>query len=267
VTDPARRPAIDPDPGVLVAVDALAVAVVSVAIGLAADRLRLMTLLVPTVLALRTAAAIALDRRADASPRAEIAFFALCTLLGAFNDWNSVCRKHIYDYTVPHEFAFSTIPVWMLLFWGMVLRFVQRLARWRALRPDLAPNDRIGVGRLTIASPAAKVAAELLLVAVTRAFIYRFYLDPLRSWLPFLVALAIWIALFHPTRHDAKLAALFLMGGPIVEVLYIQVGHLHRYHLGWIGGVPLWIVAWWVLVVLIWKDLALRIERALRRAG
>ena len=31
------------------------------------------------------------------------------------------------------------------------------------------------------------------------------------------------------------------------------------------GGVPLWIVLWWALGILVWKDLAFRIEDRLRR--
>ena len=257
-----RAPGISspPDSGLLVAIDLAAVVAISAAICLAAQRLAFMTVFVPLVIAARLVAVKAADR--ERSFKAEVVFLALCTVLGAFNDWNSVCHKRIYDYTVPHEFAFSTIPTWMLLFWGLILRFVARLARWRGLGPDGAPNNRVGLGRYTIESAGGKVVAELLLVAVTRAFIYRYYMDPWLSWLPFLAALTVWGILFHTTRHDAKLAGLFLAGGPIIEILYIQVGHLHRYHLGWIGGVPVWIVLWWVLIVLIWKDLALRIERA-----
>lgn len=35
-------------------------------------------------------------------------------------------------------------------------------------------------------------------------------------------------------------------------------------HLGWFGGVSLWIVLWWLLAVLVWKDLAYRLEARLR---
>jgi len=115
-----------------------------------------------------------------------------------------------------------------------------------------------------VESAPLKVALELALVLATRQTIYRLYLDPVFSWLPFLLALAVFAALFRPDRHDGKLLLIFLAGGPLIEVLYIQVGALHAYHLGWLGGVPLWIALWWLLIVLIWKDLAFRMERALR---
>jgi len=101
------------------------------------------------------------------------------------------------------------------------------------------------------------------LTFVTRQSIYVHYLDPVRSWLPFLIAIGLYLVLLSPTRHDAKLLAVFFVAGPASEILYIQVGGLHRYHLGWLGGAPLWIVLWWMLAILIWKDLALRLESAL----
>jgi hypothetical protein len=112
-----------------------------------------------------------------------------------------------------------------------------------------------------VENPALKVTAELGLLAVTRWTVYRFYLDPILSWLPFLIAMLLFGLLFRPNRHDFKLLGIFLVLGPVVEILYIQVAGLHRYHLGWIGGVPLWIVLWWALSILIWKDIALRVEQ------
>jgi len=253
-----------PDSSLLVGIDAAVIAAVSLAICLASHNLILMTVLVPGILLARVAAVWAVASREGVRMKAEILFLLICTVLGAFNDWNSVCNKKIYDYTVPHEFAFSTIPIWMLLYWGMILRFVARLARWDALGAPTAVSNRIGAGILRADSGALKVAGELLLVLVTRQAIYRFYLDPVLSWLPFLGALGVFWFLFRPDRHDVKLLLIFLAGGPLIEILYIQVGRLHFYHLGWIGGVPLWIALWWLLIVLIWKDLAFRIEHALR---
>ena len=109
-----------------------------------------------------------------------------------------------------------------------------------------------------------KVALQLLLVLATRQAIYRLYDDPLWSWLPFAAALALWLALFRPSTHDLKLLALVALGGPGIELLYINVGLLHRYALGWIGGVPLWIALWWLLAVLVVNDLSARL---LQRIG
>ena len=255
---------LPPDPGALVAIDAAVIGLVSAAICLVSQRWLLMTILVPALLVARFAGVALVARRYRVGLKAELIFFAICTLLGAFNDWNSVVNHQIYDYTVPHRFAFSTIPLWMLLFWGMILRFIARLARWGALGPPLVVEGRVGPGRLSIQSAWLRVGGMLVLMLVTRQTIYRLYLHPIGSWLPFLLALLVYLTLFRPSRHDFKLLGIFLLGGPAIEVLYIQVGGLHRYHLGWIGGVPVWIALWWLVIVLIWKDLAFRLERRLR---
>ncbi|RLB52449.1 MAG: hypothetical protein DRI90_22095 [Deltaproteobacteria bacterium] len=95
----------------------------------------------------------------------------------------------------------------------------------------------------------------------TRQTIYRLSADPWWSWLPFTVAIVAWLLLFRPSGHDAKLLALFAVGGPGIEILYIQVGALHQYALGWLGGVPLWIALWWLLAVLVGQDLSARLLR------
>ena len=254
-----------PDSHRLFVIDAAVIVIVSIAICLWADRLALMTVLVPAVILARHIALASIAKTEGINIKAEIAFWLICTLLGAFNDWNSVVHHKIYDYTVPHYFSFTSIPIWMLLFWGMILRFFARLARWQPLSPPPEPSNRLGIGKFRINNAIVKVAAELLLVMLTRQTIYRFYLEPVLSWLPFLFALLIFVIFFAPTRHDFLLMAVFLIGGPLIEILYIQVGHLHRYHLGWIAGVPLWIALWWLLIIVIWKDLALRIETVLSR--
>ena len=255
---------MEPDSNRLIAIDAGVIAVVSIAICLASTNLVFMTILVPAIIIARMLVLAAVAREEGVSMRAELLFFALCTALGAFNDWNSVSNKRIYDYTVPDFFSPPSIPFWMLLYWGMILRFVARLARWGALGPDKEVSNAVGINGLGLGGPAARIPAEIALIAATRWAIYRWYLDPVLSWLPFLVALVVFFLFFRPTRHDLKLACVFIIGGPAIEMLYIHFGDLHRYHLGWIGGVPLWIVFWWVLAVLIWKDLAFRIEKGVR---
>jgi hypothetical protein len=74
----------------------------------------------------------------------------------------------------------------------------------------------------------------------------------------------IFLLVCSPTKHDLKLLLIFLIGGPLIEILYIQLGGLHQYDLGWLGGVPLWIALWWLLAVLVWKDLAYRLEARLK---
>jgi hypothetical protein len=257
---------IKPDSNLLFAIDAAVIAIVSVAISLFADKLTLMTVLVPLVIVGRMIAVATVASGEQVNLRAELVFLTICTAFGAFNDWNSVCNKQIYDYTVPHYFDFSTIPIWMLLFWGMILRFVARFARWQALVPPTAIENRIGIGKYYIENGKVKVLAQLALVLITRQAIYRMYLDPIWSWLPFLFALIIYMLFFKPQRHDFILIAIFMIGGPAIESLYIKVGELHYYHLGWLGGVPLWIALWWLVIILIWKDLAYRIENRLVRA-
>lgn len=247
--------------GRAVAVDGAAVAVVSVAIAAAADRLAFMTALVPVVLLLRMVAWARLPRaERDGTVPEEILFFLLCIALGAFNDWSSVVRHGVYDYTVPHYFAATTIPVWMLLFWGMVLRLMATVTRARGLGATGVPDDRIRPGLRTRRSATLKVGIELALVLGTRQLIYRFPADPWLSWLPFAVALALALWWLRPTAHDLRLMGLVAVMGPIVEILYIQVGGLHAYRLGWLGGVPLWIALWWILAIVLWKDLSLRIH-------
>ena len=255
---------MNPDSHRLVLIDAAVIVSISIAIFLASNKLIFMTILVPSIIMCRMVVLAMVAREEGVSMRAEVLFLALCTVLGAYNDWNSVCNKKIYEYTVPHFFRFSSIPVWMLIYWGMILRFIARLARWSALGPERQVSNVIGINGLRIDSPYTRIAAEVGIIAATRQAIYRFYLDPFLSWLPFFIALVVFFLFFDPRRHDLKLLCIAFMAGPAVEILYIKVGHLHHYYLGWIGGVPLWIVLWWLLAILIWKDLAFRIEKRMR---
>lgn len=254
-----------PDSHLLVGIDAAVIASVSAAICLASEHLLFMTVVVPCAIMCRMLVLAVVKEREGVSMAREILFLGICTAVGAYNDWNSVCNKKIYVYCVPNCLESCSIPLWMLLYWGMILRFIARLARWTALAPERDVSNVVGIDGMRVESAVAKVLAELLVVAATRQAIYRYYLDPVLSWLPFLVGLPLSLLVLAPSRHDLKLLAVFLVGGPAVEILYIRVGHLHQYHLGWIWGVPLWIVIWWLLAVFIWKDLALRIEKGLLR--
>ena len=249
-------------------IDAIAVLFVSFGIVFAADQLVFMTLLVPAVIVLRFVAWSRLVVAERGPVSVEVAFFGLCTLLGAFNDWSSVDRYRIYEYDVPAFWPdVSSIPFWMLLFWGMILRSLATLSRWERLRPPAAGRDRVFLGARSVNSPAVRVACMLVLVLVTRQFVYRQYGHPVFSWLPFAVALLVYAAVFRPGPGERRLALLFLVVGPVIEILYIQLGGLHRYHLGWLGGVPLWIALWWVLAVLIWADLSPRLHGLIGRVA
>ncbi len=251
------RPVTDAE----VAVDALAIAAVSVLICTSSESLSLMSLAVPVVLLARLAGWAWL--RPGRPMLVELAFLSLCTLLGGFNDWSSVDRHQIYAYHAPHYFPdVSTIPLWMLLYWGLILRFFVTVATWRRLDAGAIPRDQVlGVDR-----PRLRVGLQLLLVGLTRQVIYQTYADPIWSWVPFLAAGLIYIGLFGLDRAEAQLVGIVLVVGPLIEVLYIQVAGLYAYSLGWLGGVPLWLVLWWMLAVLIWKDIGRRIELGLTRA-
>lgn len=247
-----------------VAVDAGAIAVGSLAICLAAHRLPLMTALLPALVLARTALWYRVTRPRAAPLLPELVYLALCTGIGAFNDWSSVVVHGIYAYTVPvYAPSVTTIPGWMLLFWGLVLRLFTTVGSWSRLGASPAPRSRAGFGPWHVERPWLKIALLLLLVLTTRQTIYRLYLHPWGSWLPFAGAALLYPVLFGLDRHEARLAGLTLVVGPLVEVLYIQVAGLHRYPLGWLGGVPLWIALWWVVSVLAWKDLGARIQAGL----
>lgn len=247
----------------VVAVDGAAVAIISAAICLAADQLALMSVLVPAVIALRFVVWSRLPPEARGHRGlAELAFFAACTLFGGFNDWNSVVHHRVYDYTVPVAFPeLTTIPLWMLLFWGLILRLLAGVAAMFSNPLSKQEDTRAGWTRR---APWLALAIQLGLVLATRQCIYRWFDDPLWSWLPFAVALGLYLVVFGAGPGDRRLILITLLAGPLVEVLYIQVGGLHRYHLGWLGGVPVWIALWWVVAVLVWKDLSGHVLRWMR---
>lgn len=247
-----------------VLLDFVLILTVSTAICLFADQLVLMTVLVPCCLFIRMGLWAIFTREQKRRLSVELIFFGTCVLLGAFNDWNSVVRHQIYDYTVPVFFpSFSTIPIWMLLYWGAILRFLATAASWPGLGASAQLANETRFGPKTFSNGKLKVAVLFVLVLVTRQTIYRFYADPILSWLPFATALVAYVLMFGLTTHQRRLVLLMAVLGPAIEILYIQVGHLHQYQLGWIVGVPLWIQLWWLLGILVWSDLSRRLIRLL----
>ncbi len=242
--------------GSALAIDLSALAVVSAGICLGSHHLAAMSALVPAVMVARTVAWRLLpDTERGHSVGWEVVALVAFAAIGGFNDWNSVHHHRIYDYGVPVAFPeLSSIPAWMLLYWGLILRSMATLAWWRTPH-DQGPSDRVRLGRTTVRSAPLKVGLQLALVLVTRQCIYRLYDDPVWSWAPFAGALLLYALLFRPSRRELGLACALLIIGPAVEALYVQVGGLHRYHLGWLGGVPVWIALWWVLGMLVWRDL------------
>ncbi len=243
-------------------VDALAVGAIAVGVCLASGHLAFMSVLVFGTVLARFAG---LGRvRGHGGLAAEARFFTLCTLLGAFNDWSSVARHGIYHYTVPAAVpALGGIPVWMMLYWGLILRFIVRLACWQGNDAGAIPRDRVRTLSGWRSSATRKVGLQIAILLATRQSIYRTFEDPLWSWLPFAIGALVYVVAFGLDAQERKLAFFIALVGPTLEVLMIQVGGLHEYALGWIGGMPLWIAIWWVLAALIWKDLGRRLERVL----
>lgn len=254
-----------PDSNRLVALDAMAIFLVSLGICLFDHNLIFMSAFVPTVYIGRLIGTALLAKKEGVNIKAEVLFLILCTLLGGFNDWNSVCNKEIYSYTVPHFFKWSTVPLWMLLFWGLILRFMARICRWQALNPPDKTSNRIGHRAWNFENPKLKILIEILILIASRQAIYRLFNDPVFSWLTFVAALFVYFFIFQVTKHDLKILALSLLAGPLVEIFYIQIGRLHSYPLDVLAGLPFWLVLWWGLAILIWKDLSFRIENSFKR--
>lgn len=254
------------DSHLLFIIDLMVIVIISVSISLTSHHLLWMTIFVPAILFLRLVVLASLKQKEDVHLKGELLFFFICILIGAFNDWNSVCNKQIYDYTVPVYFPeIFCIPIWMLIYWGMILRFITRMARWTGISKEIELSNKVGIGKYYIANPYVKIGLELVLVLGTRQTIYYFYLDPYWSWIPFLVAVLLFLIVFYPSKGDYLLIVIFLIGGPAIEILYIKAGNLHQYHMGWVWGIPLWLILWWVLSVLIWKDISLRVEHFLKQ--
>ncbi len=246
-----------------VLVDGAIVGSIGVAICLGGQQLPFMTGLVALVFVVR----VSLARQLGGSIGRELVFLGICTAVGAANDWNTVVLHDVYAYDVPSALPVDgAIPVWMLLYWGLILRFVSSLGRWPGLG-DEGPSDQVGFPKHRRAHPLGRLAVQLVLVLATRQAIYRFFDDPLLSWLPFAGAAALWWLLLGLSAHDRRLALLAVTVGTASEAVLITVGGLHRYELGLIGGVPLWIILWWPLAVLVWKDIGGRIEAALSSAS
>jgi len=234
-----------------VAIDLVALAAfVALACALG-HHLAVMTVAVPALIVARTVA-FALVPRAERGPLSvELLLLGALTVLGAFNDWRTVVVHGVYDYTVPTDLGPGTLPLWMLLAWGLILRGVFSVATWGRL----GPPPRWPAGGGLIRSGPARALVMLALVAITRPLIYAFYLDPWLSWLPFAAALAVAVLLLGLDRGARWLALIALLAGPAVEALLIGAGGLHRYALGWVGGVPVWICLWWVVASVFLREL------------
>ncbi|MBT3981774.1 MAG: hypothetical protein HOE90_10500 [Bacteriovoracaceae bacterium] len=239
-------------------VDTFVIVAISILICFFSKKLLLMSIVVPLILAVRLIyTLIRFDEK-----KQEIILYTICTILGAFNDWNSVVGKGVYDYHAPVYFPeFSTIPIWMLLYWGMILRYMAAVAWWPGLGKDVELKNEVHLGSKVWKSTPTKIILQLAIVFVTRQFIYHYYLDSVLSFAPFVVALILYSLIFRPNKREIKLGLLCISLGTVVEILYIGAGDLHYYHHGILFGVPIWISLWWSLSVIIWKDIYKLIEQ------
>lgn len=241
-----------------VVLDIGSLALVSVGICLYAQSWPVMTVWVLAVMGIRMLLWARLPREQRTfSVGAELGFLFLCALIGGFNDWNTVVHHRVYSYSVPADLpAISTIPTWMLLYWGLILRTIATLGHWTRLGLPAKQTGLRSWGARRFGGRGARVVVLLLLTLTTRQTIYRLYLDPIWSWAPFAIAIVLYVWFLAPSRGELLLALLFLTLGPLVEGLYISVAHLHDYALGWILGVPLWIQLWWALAALVWAEIS-----------
>ena len=193
----------------------------------------------------------------------ELGLYVTCILFGGLNDWNTVFRHRVYEYTVPSDIPqWSSIPLWMLILWGPILRFVVSLGRFRRLGEADADPNLVRLPGFQKSSAWLCVALSLALVLITRQFTYRLSLHVVFSWLPYLVAIVAYVAMFRPAARKRNLAIFFILVGTLFEVLLAKGAGLHRYNLGWVFGIPIWIVLWWGLGAVIISDFA---ERALSK--
>ncbi|MBI2069630.1 MAG: hypothetical protein HYT79_03430 [Elusimicrobia bacterium] len=243
-----------------VLIDAGAVAIVGIAVLACADRPVFMLFLVSAVFGLRFFLwRLWVRRNKSHSMAAEIVFVACCAAIGAFNDWNSVDGHGVYHYRAALLFPWiSTIPFWMLLYWGLILRFLASLLN---VRKFFLTGPTQGGGLFKRAAFAG------ILVLLTRQAIYRFYADPWMSWLPFAAALLGALTFYRP--GPLKIVILSVMTAMAVgtEILFIQTAGLHEYYLGVIGGAPVWIMLWWFLAFIVWGDLSVSLLGLIRIAG
>lgn len=243
-----------------VALDVAVIVAASALVCTRAHDLATMRVAVPLLLAGRWLAWTALPlRERDTGAITEAALLAGAALLGGFNDWLSVDRFGVYDYLVPTDLGgVSRIPSWMLLLWGMLLRLPLTLARWRRLGLPRHP-DTLFWGDRPVGGLGARLGLLAALILGTRQLVYRLHEHALWSWLPMALALGVLVVAFRPGARRLAFVAMVLVLGPAVEAVYIRVGGLHAYELGWLAGVPLWIALWWGVGVLAWEEVAGRL--------
>jgi hypothetical protein len=256
---------MEPDSSRLTAIDAAVIAAVSLAICTMSQHLWFMTLFVILAIAVRFWALYKVAAKENISMVGEGIFFTICAVVGAAYDWNAVAVRSLYFYLVPNFFPTLPIPVWMMLYWGMILRGLARFARWRALSPPPSPAKSIGISDMRIDAGWLKVIAELAIMFLAGRAIGKLYMDPILSWLPFAAGLGIYLILFPPEKHDLKLLMVGLFVCPAIEIAYVRTGDLYKFYLDDIYGAPVWLFFWWMLAILTWKDLAFRMERLIGR--
>ncbi len=183
--------------------------------------------------------------------RGDIIFFSMGVILGGGNDLMSMWRG-VYYYT-PTTILPVSIPVWMLLFWGEIFVFFRKLIRYGPLlRPETTRKRLLDL----------PLALDIILFAIYRIIIYRYASVP---WLPDALYAGIFVVrllLMPPTTDERKLMITILLLGPLYEITLVKCG-LYVYQNGFIWGLPLWLIIWWVFIIRMFKAFIDRIENAI----
>ena len=183
--------------------------------------------------------------------KGDVIFFLMGLVLGGGNDLMSMW-KGVYYYT-PATILPVPIPVWMLLFWGEIFVFFRKLMRYG---PFLGPE---GPPKRLLDLP---LGFDLVLYVIYRMIIYRYASEP---WLPdalYAGILVVRLLLLPPTANERKLMLTLLFLGPVYEIVLIRCG-LYVYQNGFIMGLPLWLIIWWVFIIRVFKAITDRTEYAI----
>jgi hypothetical protein len=179
--------------------------------------------------------------------KGDLIFFFLGFTLGAGNDLLSM-YKHVYYYLPAPDISRLPIPMWMFLFWGEIFVFFRKLMRWGPFLGE--PPQKV------IDQP---LFLDLLIVLLYRLIIYRL---ASRFWVPdaiFATILVLRLLVSPPAKNERWLMLTMLVLGPAYEIWLIHCG-LYVYQTGFLWGMPIWLIIYWVFIVRLLKAVYDRVE-------
>jgi len=186
--------------------------------------------------------------------KGDLIFFFLGFVLGGGNDLISMYKK-VYAYLPAPDISLLPIPMWVLLFWGLIFVFFRKLMRFGPFLGE--PPKRL------IDQP---LLLDGLILVIYRMIIYR---TADRFWLPdalFAAILVLRLLVSVPSKNERRLMLTMLVLGPAYEIWLIHCG-LYVYQTGFFYGMPLWLIVYWVFVIRLLKAIFDRIEtRVVMRA-